>query len=242
VPAVNSKTPTAITAVLNAFFISSFPRSSIRRAIAVRKWAPRTAACQKTCTRAPMRGLIPVGYQNPSSAVSSLRRRFPWSQACPFSESDPRDQHGAFAGSPLSEPRGAASAAGRDCDPCAARAVACPPRAQLGTQLRLGAAPCGSLAGFLSVSGLSMHVANVGVAGSSPVSCSSFRRPGHDLGGRGDAFAGHVAPWGSRGRRRSTIAAVSRGCGGGRCGFDDLPPWRARACPLRAQAAGSSRW
>jgi hypothetical protein len=88
-----------------------------------------------------------------------------------------RFQHGAFAGSPIPEPRGAVSAAGRACDPGAARAVACPPRAQMGTQLRLGAAPCGLLTGFLSVFGLSMHVANVGVAGSSPVSCSSFLAP-----------------------------------------------------------------
>jgi hypothetical protein len=32
---------------------------------------------------------------------------------------------------------------------------------------------------------------------------------------------------------------VSRGCAGGRSRFDDIPPLRARACPLRAQDEGS---
>jgi hypothetical protein len=32
---------------------------------------------------------------------------------------------------------------------------------------------------------------------------------------------------------------VSRGCAGSPSGFDDIPPLRARACPLRARAAGS---
>jgi hypothetical protein len=160
-------------------------------------------------------------------------------QPCSFSESDPRVQHRAFAVSPVSDPRGAASAVARDFGQRAARALACPTRAQLGTQLRLGAAPCGFLAGFLSVFGLSMHVANVGVAGSSPVSCSSFRRPAQGLLGRGDALAGHVATWGSCGRKRPPIATASRGCAGGRSGFDEMLALRARACLLRNQAAGS---
>jgi len=97
-------------------------------------------------------------------------------------------------------------------DQCEARSTACPLRAQTGTQLRLGAAPCGFLAGILRFFGIFGNVANVDVAGSNPVSCSRFRRPGHDLRGRGDALSGHVAPWTSRGRRRQPIAAVSRGC------------------------------
>ena len=87
-------------------------------------------------------------------------------------------------------------------DQCEARSTACPLRAQTGTQLRLGAAPCGFLAGIPRLFGVFGNVANVDVAGSNPVSCSRFRRPGHDLRGRGDALSVHVAPWRSRGRTR----------------------------------------
>jgi hypothetical protein len=69
--------------------------------------------------------------------------RQPWSA---HHRSGRRSQHEAFAGSPVPEPRGAAAAARRDCDQRAARAVACPARAQMGTQLRLGAASCAFLA------------------------------------------------------------------------------------------------
>jgi hypothetical protein len=135
--------------------------------------------------------------------------RHPVEGACPFSEYDAPVEHRAFAGSLVPEPRGAASAARRDCDPCAARAAACPPRAQMGTQLRLGAAPCGFLAGFLSVFGLSTHVANVGVAGSSPVSCSRIpKRPRPVRSGafscsRSDSKAG--GPW----RRAGASSALN---------------------------------
>jgi hypothetical protein len=52
--------------------------------------------------------------------------------------------------------------------------AACPLGAQAGTQMRLGAAPCGFLAGIVRLFGVFANVANVDVAGSNPVSCSRF--------------------------------------------------------------------
>ena len=72
-------------------------------------------------------------------------------------------------------PKGLSAAGFCHQDEFAASLNACPLRAQTGRQMRLGAAPCGFLAGILRLFGVLMNVANVDVAGSSPVSCSRFR-------------------------------------------------------------------
>jgi hypothetical protein len=52
---------------------------------------------------------------------------------------------------------------------------------------------------------------------------------------------GHVATWRSRGWPQQATAMVSRGSAGSSFRFDDIPPLRARACPLRAQRSPASR-